>query len=109
MHSCDQNSRLVLVPFNSLESIPVATAAKISGKSENTIRLWAERYVIGRKIGGDWHISRVALTIFLDGDTDALAAYHAGDRTNPSVWPYFERAGCKALLKSKQLKSANGF
>ena len=54
LHSCDQNSRLVLVPFNSLESIPVATAAKISGKSENTIRLWAERYVIGRKIGGDF-------------------------------------------------------
>jgi hypothetical protein len=24
-------------------------------------------YGIGRKIGGDWHISRVALQIFLDG------------------------------------------
>ena len=67
-------------------------------KSENTIRLWAERYGIGRKIGGDWHISRVALRIFLDGDMVALAAYHAGDRTNPLVRPYFERAGCAALL-----------
>ena len=60
MHSRDQNSRLVLVPFDPLESISVVTAAKISGKSENTIRLWAERYGIGRKIGGDWHISRVS-------------------------------------------------
>ena len=108
MHSCGQNSRLVLVPFNSLESIPVATAAKISGKSENTIRLWAERYVIGRKIGGDWHISRVALTIFLDGDTDALAAYHAGDRTNPSGRPYFDRVGCKAQLNQNKANQAQG-
>jgi len=40
----------------------------------------------------------VALRIFLDGDMAALAAYHVGDRTNPLVRPYFERAGCGALL-----------
>jgi hypothetical protein len=30
----------------------------------------------------------------------ALAAYHAGDRTDPLVRPYFERLGCGALLHS---------
>jgi hypothetical protein len=42
MHSTDQ--RPVLVPFDTRESISVATAADISGKAENTIRLLAERY-----------------------------------------------------------------
>jgi hypothetical protein len=56
--------------------------------------LWAERHGIGRKIGSDWHISRVALQIFLEGDMAALAAYHARDRTDPTVRSYFERVGC---------------
>jgi hypothetical protein len=82
--------RRVLVPFDIRGSMSIAVAAKLSGKAGNTIRLWAERYGIGRKIGGDWHISRVALRIFLDGDTAALAAYHGGDRTSPLVRGYFE-------------------
>src|SRR6478736_2069851 len=98
----DFDARLILVPFDTRESMSIAVAARFSGKAGNTIRLWAERYGIGRKIGGDWHISRVALRIFLDGDTAALAAYHAGDRNNPSVRPYFERVGCGALLQKTQ-------
>src|SRR5215475_856688 len=90
----DQDQRLIMIPFDNRESMSVRAAAKLAGKSENTIRLWAERYGIGRKIGGDWHISRVALRIFLDGDTTALSAYHSDDRNNPLVRPYFERAGC---------------
>jgi len=92
-------TRLVMVPFDVRESMSIAVAAKLSGKAGNTIRLWAERHGIGRKIGGDWHISRVALRIFLDGNMAALAAYHAGDRTNSLVRPYFELAGCGALLR----------
>jgi hypothetical protein len=80
------------------ESLSIVAAARFSGKSENTIRLWAMRYGIGRKIGGDWDISRVAVRIFLDGDMAALATYHTGDRTNPLVRPYFERTGCAAHL-----------
>ena len=53
-----------MVPFDARESVSIAVAAKLSGKAGNTIRLWAERYGIGRKIGGAWHISRVALQIF---------------------------------------------
>jgi hypothetical protein len=79
------------------ESMSIAAAALFSGKSENTIRIWAERYWIGRKIGGEWHISRVALRIFLDGDMAALDVYHGGDRSNPLVRPYFERFGLRGL------------
>jgi hypothetical protein len=35
-------------------ALSIAVAAKLSGKAPNTIRSWAERYGIGRKIGGDW-------------------------------------------------------
>jgi len=48
-------TRLVMVPFDVRESMSISVAARFSGKSENTIRLWAERYGIGRKIVGDWH------------------------------------------------------
>src|SRR5436189_5532178 len=94
--------RRILLPFDPRESISIAVAMRLSGKAGNTIRLWAERYGIGRKIGGDWHISRVALRIFLDGDTATLSAYHAGKRTDPAVRSYFERAGCGALLQKTQ-------
>jgi hypothetical protein len=90
--------RRVLVPFDKRESMSITAAAKLSGKAGNTIRLWAEEYGIGRKIGGAWHISRVTLEIFPEGNKAALDAYHAGDRSNPLVRPYFERARCEALL-----------
>ena len=91
-----------MVPFDARESISIAVAMRLSGKAGNTIRLWAEQYGIGRKIGGDWHISRVALRMFLDGDMAALAAYHAGKRDDPAVRSYFERVGCGALLQNSQ-------
>jgi hypothetical protein len=98
----DPYERLIMVPFDARESISLAVAARLSGKAGNTIRLWAERHGIGRKIGGDWHVSRVALRMFLDGDMVALAAYHAGKRADPTVRSYFERVGCGALLQNSQ-------
>lgn len=94
-------ARLIMVPFDARESVSLAMAARLSGKSANTIRLWAERYGVGRKIGGDWHISRVALRMFLDGNTAALAAYHAGDLPNPLVRSYFEQAGLQMLISAE--------
>ncbi|MGB6965681.1 MAG: helix-turn-helix domain-containing protein [Xanthobacteraceae bacterium] len=78
----------------------LAAAAELCGKSTNTIRSWAQRHGIGRKIGGTWHISRAALRMFLDGDTTALSAYHAGNRTDSAVRSYFEHVGCGALLRA---------
>jgi len=102
MPRSEPDPRLVMVPFDARESISVAVAAKLSGKGSNTLRLWAEQHGIGRKIGGAWHISRVAQQIFLDGDTAALAAYHDGNRTDPAVRSYFELVSCGALLQKSQ-------
>jgi hypothetical protein len=45
-------------------------------------------------------VSRVALAMFLDGDAKALRAYHAGNRSDPRVIAYFERAGLLAGTNS---------
>jgi hypothetical protein len=58
--------------------------------SPRTIRDWAARFDIGRRIQGRWAISKVALGLFLDGDAITLAAYLAGDRSSPKITEYFE-------------------
>jgi hypothetical protein len=89
--------RLILSPFDIRESMEVAAATKYAGVVGATIRTWCVRYGIGRKIAGDWHVSRVALRMFMDGNMQALAAYHAGDRDNPVVVEYFVRVGLAGL------------
>ena len=96
-----------MVPYNAGESISIAVAAKLSGKAGNTIRLWAEQYGIGRKIGGDWHISRVALRMFLDGDMVALAAYHAGKRADPTVRSYLSVSAVARCYKIVKLRKSH--
>src|SRR4051812_6179952 len=87
----DPNRPQVLIPFDRREALTAAQAAKTAGNAERTIRLWCEVHNIGRKVGGGLRVSRVALTIFLDGDEDALRAYLAGDRRSPRVAEYFRR------------------
>jgi hypothetical protein len=43
-------------------------------------------------------VSKVALAMFLDGEMEALAEYHTGERTDPRVIAYFERAGLGDLV-----------
>jgi hypothetical protein len=81
----------VLRPFNRTEVLSVAEAALVAGRSERTIRDWCARLDIGRRVGGQWAVSRVALAMFLDGDRDALMAYLRGDRGSPTVIEYFSR------------------
>jgi len=83
----------VLRPYHRSEAIPVAEAARIAGKSVRTIRDWCMRLDIGRRIGAQWAVSKVALAMWLDGDREALAAYLAGDRVLPLVTEYFEHCG----------------
>lgn len=87
---------LVLVSFDKREAMSLRTAAETAGKCENTIRYWCEKYEIGRKLGGRWVVSRVALAMFLDGDGLALAAYLSGDRESDFVVEYFSRFDLKA-------------
>ena len=54
----------------------------------------AEEHGLGRRIGGGvWSVSRVALAMFLDGNRNALRAYHQCDRVSEAVFAYFRRAG----------------
>jgi hypothetical protein len=87
-------ARQILVPFDRRECMTLKQAADLAGKSESTMRGWAEEHGLGRRVGGgNWSISRVALAMFLDGDIDALRAYHVGDRTSLLVKRYFDQAG----------------
>lgn len=83
----------VLIPWNQAEAISVSEAAFIAKRSAGTIRGWAARFHIGRRIaGGSWMISAPALLMLLDGNEAALAAYLAGEREPEPVRSYFVRA-----------------
>jgi Helix-turn-helix domain len=64
-----------LVPFAKEERISVKEAAAVAGRSERTVRNWCVERGIGRRVGGVWAVSKVALVMWLDGDLAALAAY----------------------------------
>ena len=70
----------VLRPYHRSEAITVTETALMARKSKRTIRDWCNLHDIGRRIGGQWQISRVALAMFLDGDLEALKTYLRGDR-----------------------------
>jgi len=94
MQSAEETTWRVLTPYDPREGISLATAAKRAGKSETTIRNWCPQHGLGRRVGGGvWVVSQVALAMFLDGDTAALASYHAGDLSSSRVRHYFERFG----------------
>ena len=83
----------VLIPWDREEATDLEHAAWIARKSVSTVRAWAQRHHIGRKIGGGaWMISVPALLMFLDDDADALAAYLEGDRTSEVFRAYSARA-----------------
>ena len=89
-----------LIPFDRHEGLTLGQAAKISGKSVDTVRLWCLNHDIGRRVGGgSWVVSRVALTMFLDDDRSALTIYLAGDRSHETVASYFHRLGLSYLLR----------
>src|ERR1700722_19921278 len=91
------DERKILVPFDKRERISLKQAADIAGRSESTMRNWCDEYGLGPRIGGGpWSVSRVALTMHLDGDLKALRAYHSGDRSSDLVGVYFKRGGLRA-------------
>jgi hypothetical protein len=95
----------VLVPFDAAEAISVKGAASHAGTSARTMRRWCDDHGIGRQITakGCWRISRVALQMHLDGDREALAAYHNGDRGRfEPVARYFRKVGLAHLLELRE-------
>ena len=92
----------VLTPLDHAEALTLQEAAHRSKKVAGTIRNWCESEGIGRRIGGKWYVSRVALEMYLDGDADALERYLRGDRDSKDVVAYFNRFG---LLAQKPVNS----
>jgi len=87
---CTDLEARILIPFDRREAISLAKAAAIAGRSQATLKRWCERYGIGRPVVGTWHVSRVALSMLLDGNERALQCYLAGDRSSPIVMPYWQ-------------------
>jgi hypothetical protein len=91
-----------LVPFADAERISVGEAAQIAGKSERTLRIWCVEHGVGRRVaGGVWAVSKVALTMLLDGDLEALAAYRdRGERASSEIVAgYYRRCQVAYLLE----------
>jgi hypothetical protein len=102
----------VLKPYHRAEAISIEVAARIAGRSVRTLREWCARYDIGRRICGQWALSRVALAMHLDGDRGALKAYLEGDRSSPAIAAYFKRCGVplpgrRFDTEERQLSGAN--
>jgi hypothetical protein len=82
-----------LSPYDTKEGLTLVQAAVRAGRSPGTIRNWCESEGLGRRIGGKWCVSKVALEMYLDGETGALARYLDGDRQAADVVSYFKRFG----------------
>jgi hypothetical protein len=96
--NCDR--RQILIPFDLRECISRSDAAKRAGVTAGAISGWCVKFGIGRRIGGHWKISKVALRMHLEGDREALGAYHVSNRTDPRVIAYFVREGLGTLVTS---------
>jgi hypothetical protein len=91
----------ILMPFDKRECLSLKQAAHRADRTESTLRNWCDEHGLGRRIGGKWAISKVALRMYLEGDLKALRAYQAGNRTDPGVVRYFEREGLAGVLQSR--------
>lgn len=87
----NKDARRVLLPFDPDEVISLPAAAARMGKSEATARCWGIKHALARKLDTQWAFSVVAVEMFVEGNTDALELYHAGDLTHPSVVAYYRR------------------
>jgi hypothetical protein len=83
----------ILRPFDLAEVIGTDEAARRAGVSERAMREWCCRHHIGRRIGGRWNVSQVALQMLLNGDAQGLEDYLSGLRATGTVQPYYEQLG----------------
>ena len=98
----------VLIPWNPAEAMSVAEAAALAYRSVRTVRDWAARYDIGRRVAGEWVISRVALLMLLESDQAALSAYLRGEREAEPVADYYRRLRCETAGLGSKLTRVTG-
>lgn len=89
-----------LKPYDAREVLTPQQAAASAKRSVSTIRTWAADFGLGRKVGGRMQVSCVALAMYLDGNTAALAAYLAGQRHTAIVADYYSRMELADVLRS---------
>jgi hypothetical protein len=97
--------KYTLVPFHAAEGLTMKEAARVAGKSERTVRNWCADHGIGRRVAdGTWVVSKVALQMLLDGDTDALASYrdHGVRGSYDPVRKYYDRFELSDLLSLRE-------
>ena len=92
----------VLRPFHRSEVLSVAEAASVAGRSVRTISSWCQLHDVGRRVGGRWAVSCVALSMLLDGNQVALRAYLDGDRNSSMIKNYFDRCGVPLPKRGKE-------
>ncbi|MBX3598581.1 MAG: hypothetical protein KF874_13505 [Rhizobiaceae bacterium] len=86
------------VPMRPGETISVREAARIAGRSDETVRRWADKFGIGRQFRGEgwrawkYSISAPALRMILDEDWPALESFRAGDRSSALVARFLQSA-----------------
>lgn len=91
----------VLIPFDRREALTLEQAAEIATVSASTVARWCAQFNIGRKIGKQWRVSRVALQMYLDDNGPALMAYLDGKRDEKRVAIYFARMEIGKLQPSE--------
>jgi hypothetical protein len=99
----------VLRPFDPAEAIRITKAATLAGKSERTIRNWCRERHVGRRIGGHWAVSIVALDMLLAGDDEGLDAYLAGDRSSARVLSYYRARNIPIAVNVTMTPSVSEF
>jgi hypothetical protein len=97
----------ILIPYHRCEVLSTAEAAAIAGRPVRTIREWCLRRHLGRRIEGQWAVSKVALAMHLDGNEEALADYLVGDRSSPAIVAYFERCGVPLPKQPNDIRTIN--
>ena len=88
-------------------ALTLQQAAARARKSPGTIRNWCESEGLGRRIGGGWCISKVAMDLFLDGEATALGKYLRGDRKDATVVAYFKRHNLSILIPVLDVERTN--
>lgn len=83
----------ILRPYLAAEAISISEAAAMAHRKVRTMHNWVNQFRIGRAIGGKTLISKVALSMKMEGDPEALELYLSGDRTSPQVVRYYTQLG----------------
>ena len=62
----DELARLDALAAGESDLLGISEAAEMVGRNPSTVRRWAEKHRLGRKLGTDWLLSRRRFVAFVD-------------------------------------------